>query len=409
MSDPAKRPRACPVVAVLASALILAGWGCSAVLLAAHLDLAMAGGLALRICSGDSDCATVLKSPQAVQAHLPLAAWGMLYFSALGGGMIVLGLPRRRSAKGLPLVAALTAGTVVSVVCLHWMAHTVKAFCPWCSAAHAANFLLAAVVLVGWWVRRRPGRAIRPVAAVIVPLVLLGELALLVWAGGPIRQAHRRLHGGGPGRIEEIARAWREAPASTAAVLEDDLTYGPAGAPHTLVMFSDFRCPYCRESHEAVKGLVERMAGRLRVAVKQFPFHPSCNPSVLVERPEYARSCPAARAAVAAREAGGADAARRYAELLYQAPEDAPLDDARLGELAEGAGIDPSAWRAAYTGPAAAERLRRDLTEGARLNIAGVPAFFLDGRRLEDVLIPDGGSGEIDWAGTMELWRRLLG
>jgi len=416
MTDPTETTRSSRLVPVVATLLVAAGWGCSAVLLAAHMALARGPGL--RICSGGSDCATVLKSPQAVLVGLPLAAWGMLYFSALGGGMIVLGLPRRRSARGGAIVAALTVGAAVSVLCLHWMAHTVKASCPWCLATHSINFLLVAVVAWCWLERGRKGRGVSPAAAVrpgvhrralTVLLVLAAELALLAWAGGPIRRAHRRLHGGGVGRAEEIAQAWREAPTTRPVILDDDLTYGPSGAAHTLVVFTDPRCPYCRESHEAVKGLVERLAGRLRVAVKQFPFHPSCNPSVLVERRMYERSCPAARAAVAARKAGGAAAARRYSDLLYGLGEQPPLDDARLGELAKEAGIDPGAWRTAYASRAARERLRRDLAEGARLNVAGVPTFLLDGRRLEDVLIPAGDSGEIDWPRTMDLWRRLLG
>ncbi len=404
-ADPRRPAGGDRLVPALVGMLVPAGWACSVVLLVSHLALARDGGLGLRICSAGSDCATVLKSRHAVLLGMPLAAWGMLYFTALGGWLVAVGLPRGRCLRGLLPLAITTVGAAGSVVCIYWMICSIGAVCPWCMAAHFVNFLLLAVLVAGWLGLRGKGRPVRKGLAALSACVLGVQLAVAVSLAGVI---HDR-SGAALGRVERIVRDWRAAPVQQPAIGDDELVYGRPDAPHTLVMFSDFRCHYCWESHEALTELLDRMPGKLRVVVKQFPFHPECNPTVLVARRRHESSCPAARAALAARAAGGPEAARRYTDLLFEAGAEEELADERFAEVAQRAGIDPAKWRAAYADRASAARLGRDIAEGKRLKVAAVPTFLLDGRLLGDVLIPDADTGDVDWPRTMELWRRLLG
>ena len=150
-----------------------------------------------------------------------------------------------------------------------------------------------------------------------------------------------------------------------------------------------------------------RMPGRLRVVAKHFPFHPSCNASVLVPRDQYARSCQAAQAAEAVRSMGGAQPAKRYAELLFEAPEDEPLDDERLVLVAGRVGVGRAEWQAAYASGPVRDRIIEDIAEGRRLGVEAVPTFFLDGRRLEDIFIAGADAEVVDCVKTSSLWRRL--
>ena len=75
---------------------------------------------------------------------------------------------------------------------------------------------------------------------------------------------------------------WKEAAAHRRSVLGED------AAPQTIFEFSDYRCPFCRSSHEAVNGWVA--SGEARV--------------VLVHVPLSDRSAEAARAAICAEKQG---------------------------------------------------------------------------------------------------------
>src|SRR3954467_2647322 len=51
-----------------------------------------------------------------------------------------------------------------------------------------------------------------------------------------------------------------------------DHILGSEHAPLTLVEYGDFECPNCRQAAPAVKALVQRFAGRVRLVWRQFPL-----------------------------------------------------------------------------------------------------------------------------------------
>ncbi|MXX78659.1 MAG: thioredoxin domain-containing protein, partial [Gemmatimonadales bacterium] len=75
---------------------------------------------------------------------------------------------------------------------------------------------------------------------------------------------------------------WTEAAANRRSVLGED------AAPHVIFEFSDYRCPFCRSSHETVNAWAA--SGRTRV--------------VLVHMPLSDRSAQPARAAICAEQQG---------------------------------------------------------------------------------------------------------
>ena len=58
--------------------------------------------------------------------------------------------------------------------------------------------------------------------------------------------------------------------------LDDAPVRGPDDAAVTVVMFSDFECPFCLRGHEIMNALRERYPSSVRVAYKAFPLdmHP---------------------------------------------------------------------------------------------------------------------------------------
>src|SRR4029453_3831712 len=54
--------------------------------------------------------------------------------------------------------------------------------------------------------------------------------------------------------------------------VEDSPARGPADALVTLVEFSDYQCPFCRQAHATVTQVEKKYAGKVRVVMKQFPL-----------------------------------------------------------------------------------------------------------------------------------------
>jgi protein-disulfide isomerase len=140
---------------------------------------------------------------------------------------------------------------------------------------------------------------------------------------------------------------------------------GPAAAPVTVVMFTDFECPFCARADATVRALEQRYPGKLRVAFRNqpLPFH------------EHARA--AARAALAAGEQGKF---WEYKDALFA--HQGALDRVGLERHAADLGLDLVRFRAALDAPRTAAVVDADMAEAKRLGVTGTPTFFVNGRRL---------------------------
>lgn len=144
---------------------------------------------------------------------------------------------------------------------------------------------------------------------------------------------------------------------------------GPAKAPVTLVVFTDFQCPYSAQARRLVKRLGELYPNDLRVVVRQFPLEQHNN---------------AARAAEASL---CAHAQNRFWPLYEQLFENTGhLEQAALPGYVEAAQLDVTAFNACMGQAKMKEAVRRDVLEGQALGIKGTPAMYLNGMPLMGVL-----------------------
>jgi protein-disulfide isomerase len=159
--------------------------------------------------------------------------------------------------------------------------------------------------------------------------------------------------------VEEAAR-----PRQTVAI-GDAPTRGPERAEVTLVVFSDFECPFCGKFAQTLKELEGELGGRVRIAYKNMPlgFHP--------------RAEPAARAALAAAQQG------RFWEMhdrLFSHARE--LTDEDRETHASAIGLDLARFRADLQSPQIRERVNRDRQQAATLGVTGTPTLFVNGKFL---------------------------
>lgn len=147
-------------------------------------------------------------------------------------------------------------------------------------------------------------------------------------------------------------------------LLGDDHLDGDPDAPHLLVMYGDFECPFCQAAQSVLARVRTRMGDELRFAYRHFPL-----------RDVH----PLAQGAAEASEHAAAQ--RRFwpmHDALYA--QRGRLQPRDLERAAAEAGVDATDLPAALREGAYAPRVQRDLDTGLALGVAGTPAFFANGR-----------------------------
>jgi len=147
---------------------------------------------------------------------------------------------------------------------------------------------------------------------------------------------------------------------------EGDRTRGGAGAPVTIVEFSDFECPFCKRAQPVLTQVLARYGNRVKLIYRDFPL----------ER-EHPLARPAAEAARCAHDQGKF---WNYHDLLYaNAPKLTPAD---LRGYAQNVGLDLGAFEQCLTSRRHSAAIDRDVDEGRHLGVDGTPGFFINGRPL---------------------------
>lgn len=147
--------------------------------------------------------------------------------------------------------------------------------------------------------------------------------------------------------------------------LDDAPARGPEDAAVTVVMFSDFECPFCQRGYEIMGVLQERYPGQVRVAYKAFPL--DMHPHALL-------------AAMAARSAQAQGKFWKFHDLLFS---QRGLDVDTVFRHATASDLDLDLLRKDLEGLEYGPEVSRDLRLGRRLGVSSTPTFFINGRLLE--------------------------
>lgn len=144
---------------------------------------------------------------------------------------------------------------------------------------------------------------------------------------------------------------------------------GSANAVLTIVSFSDYQCPYCRELSTTLQHLLDEHPDRIRVVYRHFAMTPESHAM--------------AEATLCADEQGHfAD----YHRLVFGTP---GVTVASLPGLAEQLGLNLDKFRECTTSRRHAKRIDADISEGERLGIQVTPTFFINGARVVGAASPE--------------------
>ncbi|WP_028319073.1 thioredoxin domain-containing protein [Desulfobulbus elongatus] len=141
---------------------------------------------------------------------------------------------------------------------------------------------------------------------------------------------------------------------------------GKADAPVTLVLFSDFECPWCGKLEPVLAELLAQNQDKLRIVFKHLPL------------PMHPNAEPAALAAIAAQKQG------KFWEMHDALFQTANWTPNTVDETAVRIGLDMNKFRADLASPEVEAQLAKDRNDAVAADVNATPSMFINSRPVKD-------------------------
>ena len=154
--------------------------------------------------------------------------------------------------------------------------------------------------------------------------------------------------------------------------MTDAPALGDPKAPVTIVEYSDFECPVCRNLHDTLRNILPNYGGKVRVIFKDFPLeqlHPWARTAAVAGRCAYQQK---------------PDAFWKLYDLIYDNQEVISAANAwgKVLDYASQSGLDAEAFKTCMASPEAGAAVNASHTNGEKLEVNSTPTVFVNGRRM---------------------------
>jgi len=152
-------------------------------------------------------------------------------------------------------------------------------------------------------------------------------------------------------------------------VLDIDTTGSPVKgdpqSPVSIVVFTDFQCPYCIKLAPLLDQVYEQNKDKVKVYFKNMPlqFHEMAEP-----------------AALAALAAGKQGKFWEFHDKLFTAPQ---LNPQIIGNIGRELGLDMARFDTDMKSPELRQKLSQDMSDAQKAGVTGTPTVYINGRKLK--------------------------
>ena len=314
------------------------------------------------------NCVTVETSEYAVVLGVPIALYGLEYYSVALAVLLLSftgAWPLRQWQSYLFWLAAISVPVITVLAYLAFA--VIGSICIVCCLVYLTNLTMLIYLLLANRGRRRELAAAGPkewLEAVRTHRVwqagtaLLGALALsqFFWVSPLLG-------------IEAGGRfAFQGLPAQ-------GLTLGNPNAPIQIEEFTDFQCPFCGKAHHVMLQLVGKYPDKIRLTHRDYPLDQACNPNI--NRPFHPDAC---RAAAYGRCAAKENRFWRLDEAMFLHNKD--LQKENLAVYASEAGLNLRKLEACVADPKTNEEILGDINEAHGRGVTATPTFFVNGEMI---------------------------
>lgn len=405
----------------LAALCALGGLAICVVLLQHHIVVEIGGDPILGgLCEdvgGKSSCDEALQSRWGKvvlgkddnKTVIPTSMFGFVFFACMASWFIIVGRPSgsRRGLHVLPVIGVAVGAVICAILdAIMWI--KLEAPCWLCFYTHVLTWVLLLLTLILW---PRAGSAAGPVVvpasgsietsrkagqacAAHPPMHLLLAalfLAVATSAAGwgiyqwKLKTAYANEYFARWQRYDKDYAAsfaqFMKQPQYDIPILPEDPVRGPADAPHTVVVFTDFQCPFCKALASHLDDQMAEFPGKFRIVFKYFPMNVKCND--YVKSTLHGASCAAAVTAEAARLLGGPEAFWKMHDELFRDPEGfAKNSTDYVKQACEKLKLDHDELWKKINSYGVWDHIRVNGGQGSALDVKATPILFFDGRRM---------------------------
>jgi protein-disulfide isomerase len=146
---------------------------------------------------------------------------------------------------------------------------------------------------------------------------------------------------------------------------EGEPTLGPSNAPITIVEFSDFQCPYCRQAQSTVKRIMAEYEGKIKLVFRDFPLR---NMHPLAQKAAEAAQCAAEQQKF-----------WPYHDKLFTSTN---LQMDELKQFAQELELNLAQFTTCLDSGKSAAGIDTDMQAGQQAGVNATPTFFVNGSPL---------------------------
>ncbi|MCI5124320.1 MAG: disulfide bond formation protein DsbA [Candidatus Electrothrix sp. AR5] len=142
---------------------------------------------------------------------------------------------------------------------------------------------------------------------------------------------------------------------------------GKESAPISLVVFSDFQCPFCSKVQPLLDEILEKNPDKLKIVFKHLPLQ------------MHKQAKPAALASIAAHEQG--KFWQMHDALFAVTPK--KLNKETIEKAAKDIGLDMEKFKKDLVSPTVQAKLKKDMVDAGQAGVGGTPTLFINGRQVK--------------------------
>jgi protein-disulfide isomerase len=182
------------------------------------------------------------------------------------------------------------------------------------------------------------------------------------------------------GNAKKEAQANNPTPAAKQPkkVSSADHIRGNKNAKVTLIEYSDFECPFCKNFDTTINDLLKSYGDKVRLVYRHYPL------------PFHANAQKEAEASECVAQLGGNDAFWKYADAIYQRTTSNGTGFAlsALGPLAAEVGVDQQQFQSCLDSGKYEKLVKDSITEGSAAGVQGTPStFIIDSKGNSELMV----------------------
>lgn len=336
------------------------------------------------------DCDTASSSSYATFAGVPVAWMGFLMYLVIGCLITFCIISKRQRKATLSVAWFLSIFTVLySIRMAYILFYILQSICIDCVAMYIMNLI---IMFMLWWAMgvgimklwsfaknylsalfRHPshlGFAPKPITHAIIVGLIFGIGWLVMYSKVLDARGKQRIP------LEDMIRAYDAQSLYDIKIDPQWPMWGNPDAKVTIVEYSEFECPFCRLSAFNFRPYLNEFKKDIKYYFVQYPLDNKCNP--YMNFPMHPQACMAARASVCAQNQGDFWI---FHDELFRLKKN--LNRARVLKLAKEQNLNLKEFEKCWDSEQTQERILKDIENGRRIHVQGVPAIFINGKKLK--------------------------